>query len=155
MLFTELTEEEEDGTFTDNALELRETVFLCAISTCAIDGAIFVGKISTCFDFEVAEGPLKSSEDISGYFEESSPPFDNTFEGILVDGIFFGCISVHVEVTRAFLVNTADCFGLNACMVGVWNRCILVFSPVHACSLVLDVSGTDVCKLKKKRVITL
>jgi hypothetical protein len=132
MSFNGLAEEEEDGTFTDDVLELSKEVFLCAISTCAIEGAILVGKISTCFDFEVTERPFKSSEDISGCFEESGPLFDNISEGILVDGIFLGCIPVHFEVDRAFLVNAAACLGLNACMVGVWNCWILIFSPVCA-----------------------
>jgi hypothetical protein len=151
MLFTELTEDE-DGVFTDNVLELEETVLLCAVSTCATDGATFVGKVSTCFDFEVTEGALKSSENNSGGFEESSPLFDNILEGILVDGTFLGCISVHFEVDKAFLVNAAACFGLNDCTVGVRNGCILVFSLVCACSLVLDSSGTDVFKLKNNVV---
>jgi hypothetical protein len=114
MLFTELTEDE-DGIFTDEVLELGETVLLCAISTCAIDGATFVGKVSTCFDFAVTEeGALKSFDNKSGGFEECGPLFDNIIEGILVDDIFLVCISVHFEVDRAFLVNAADCFGLNA-----------------------------------------
>jgi hypothetical protein len=120
-----MTEEDEDGTFTDDILELIETVLLCATSTCATDGATLVGKTSTCF-------------------EESGSLFDDIFEGILVDGIFLGCICVHFGVDRALLVNAAACFGLNACMAGVCNRCILVFSPVCACSLVLDVSGAHV-----------
>jgi len=149
MLFTELTEDE-DGIFTDDVLELGETVLLCAISTCATDGATFVGKVSTCFDFAVTEeGTLKSSENNSGGFEECGPLVGNILEGILVDGIFPVCISVHFEVGRAFLVNVAVCFGLNVCVVGVRNGCILVFSPVCACSLVLDGSGMDVFKLKK------
>jgi hypothetical protein len=143
-LFTELTEDE-DGIFTDEVLELGETVLLCAISTCANDDATFVGKVATCFDFAVTEeGALKSSENNSGGFEECGPLFDNILEGILVDGIFLVCISVHLEVE----VNAAVCFGLNACTVGVRNGCILVFSPVCACSLVLDGSGMDVFKLK-------
>lgn len=153
-MFTELTEEDEDGTFTDDILELGETVLLCAISTCAIDGATFVGKVSTCFDFAVTEGTLKSCENNSGGFEECGPLFDSILEGILVDGIFLVCISVHFEVARAFLVNAAVCFGLNACMVDVRNGCILVFSPVCACPLVLDGSGMGVFKLKNN-VVTL
>jgi len=152
MLFIELTEDE-DGIFTGDVLELGETVLLCAFSTWATDGATFVGKVSICFDFAVTEeGALKSSENNSGGFEECGPLFDNIFEGILVDGIFLACISVHFEVDRAFLVNAAVCFGLNACMVGVRNGCILVFSPVCACSLVLDGPGMDVFKLKNNVV---
>jgi len=86
--------------------------------------------------------------------EERGPLFDNILEGILVDGIFLVCISVHFEVDRAFLVNAAACFGLNVCMVGVRNGCSLVFSPVCACSLVLDGSLMGAFKLKNN-VVTL
>jgi hypothetical protein len=128
---------------------LNETAFCCTISTCSVDDRASVGKIAACFDLDILEGLLTSLGNTSGRLDESGPFFGNTFEGAVVDGIFFGHVPVHFEVDRIFLVKGEVCFGLNGCAADVRScstaGCTDVRSPVCASSFALDVSGAQVC----------
>jgi hypothetical protein len=151
MFFIELAEEAEVAAFPGNVLEFNLALFLCTIFPA--DDGIFVGKISTCFDWDRIEGHLTSLGHISVCLEESGPFCANTLEGFDVDEIFLGNVSVHLDEDTTFLVKAAVCFGSNGCTADFWNcstvGCTGTRPWACGCSLGLDASGMHVFELKR------